>query len=106
MCCWSKKELLKRFLSREPVRKFNASNGHGRLPGGFGSEEAVIGNLFVRSQAAVPEDQLKATTDRKVKTAGLKYGMIVRRMDFPSTANFQELQNFARQMQKSGFSER
>lgn len=39
-----------------------------------------------------------------MKSAGLKYGLIVRRMDFPSTSNFQELQSLARQMQKSGFS--
>ncbi len=99
------KGVLKGFLlSREPVRKFNGSNGHGRLPGRFGSEEAVIGNLFVDAQGGVPEDQLKQRLIEKVKSAGLKYGLIVRRLDFPSTSNFQELQSFARQMQKSGFS--
>ncbi len=44
------KGVLKHFLlSRQPARTFNASNGHGRLPGAFGSEAAVIGNLFVQS---------------------------------------------------------
>lgn len=99
------KGVLKGFLlSREPVRKFNGSNGHGRLPGRFGTEEAVIGNLFVEAQGGVPEDQLEQRLIEKVKSAGLKYGLIVRRLDFPSTSNFQELQSFARQMQKSGFS--
>jgi TldD protein len=99
------KGVLKGFLlSREPVRKFNGSNGHGRLPGRFGSEEAVIGNIFVEAQGGVPDDQLRQRLIDKVKAAGLKYGMIVRRLDFPSTSNFQELQSLARQMQKSGFS--
>jgi hypothetical protein len=99
------KGVLKGFLlSRQPVRKFNGSNGHGRLPGRFGSEEAVIGNLFVEAQGGVPDDQLRQRLIEKVKSAGLKYGLIVRRLDFPSTSNFQELQSLARQMQKSGFS--
>jgi TldD protein len=32
----------------------------------------------------------------------LKYGLLIRRLDFPSTSNFQELQQLARQMQKTG----
>ena len=99
------KGVLKGFLlSRAPVRKFNGSNGHGRLPGRFGSEEAVIGNLFVQTEGGVPDDQLRQRLIDKVKSSGLKYGLIVRRLDFPSTSNFQELQSLARQMQKSGFS--
>ncbi len=97
------KGVLKTFLfSREPVRKFNASNGHGRLPGGFGSEAAAIGNLFVQTEGGVPDAQLKAKLLEKVKAAGLKYGLIIRRMDFPSTANFQELESLGRQLQKNG----
>ncbi|MGA8029167.1 MAG: metallopeptidase TldD-related protein [Bryobacteraceae bacterium] len=98
------KGTLKSFLfSREPVRTFNASNGHGRLPGGFGGEEAVIGNLFIQAQGSVSEAQLKAKLLQAVSAAGLKYGMIVRRIDFPSTADFEELQNLARQLQKNGY---
>lgn len=98
------KGVLKNFLlSRQPVRKFNGSNGHGRLPGRFGNQEAVIGNLFVEAQGGVPEERLRAQLMEKVKTAGLKYGLVIRRLDFPSTSNFQELQALARQMQKSGF---
>ncbi len=98
------KGVLKTFLfSREPVRKFASSNGHGRLPGGFGNASPVIGNLFVQTTGGVPENQLKAQLLEKVKTAGLQYGVIVRKLDFPSTANFQELESLARQAQKSGF---
>ncbi len=89
-------------LSREPVRNFSGSNGHGRLPGSFGSEQAVIGNLFVETAHPVPEARLKAQLLEKVKAAGLKYGLILRSLDFPSTATLGELQSMARQLQKSG----
>ena len=97
------KGVLKHFLfSREPVRNYNASNGHGRLPGAFGAEEAAIGNLFVHADETVPEAQMKAKLIESVKAAGLKYGMLIRKIDFPSTANFEELQTMARDLQKNG----
>lgn len=99
------KGTLKTFLmSREPVRNLNASNGHGRLPGAFGTQQAVIGNLFVRAEQTVPEAKMKALLMEKVKAAGLKYGLLIRRIDFPSNASFEELQSIARQMQQHGYS--
>jgi hypothetical protein len=99
------KGTLKGFLfSREPVRDFNASNGHGRLPGAYGSEQAVIGNLFVQADGGVAESNLKAMLLEKVKAAGLKYGMILRRLDFPSTATLDQLQSMSRQLTKNGYS--
>jgi TldD protein len=98
------KGTLKGFLfSRQPIRTFNASNGHGRLPGGFGAEAAVIGNLFVQADQTISEAQLKAKLLEKVKAAGLKYGVIIRSLDFPSTASLQELQSLARQLQRNGY---
>jgi predicted Zn-dependent protease len=97
------KGVLKNFLlSREPVRTFNASNGHGRLPGRFGSETAVIGNLFVQTEGGVSDAQLRAKLQERVKAAGLQYGLIIRRMDFPSTANLKELESLGRQLQQNG----
>ncbi len=90
-------------LSREPVRNFNASNGHGRLPGAYGAEQAVIGNLFVQSEQPVSEAELKAKLLQLAKAAGLKYAIVIRRLDFPSTASFSDLQNIARDMQKNGY---
>ncbi|HEX4750908.1 MAG TPA: metallopeptidase TldD-related protein [Bryobacteraceae bacterium] len=98
------KGTLKSFLfSRQPVRKFNSSNGHGRLPGSYGSEAAAIGNLFINADETVPEAKMKAKLMEAVKTAGLKYGILIRKMDFPSTANFGELQSMARDLQKNGY---
>jgi hypothetical protein len=98
------KGTLKGFLfSRQPVRTFDASNGHGRLPGAYGSEAAVIGNLFVEADQTVTEAQLKTKLLEEVKAAGLKYGVILRRLDFPSTASLPELQSMARQLQRNGY---
>jgi hypothetical protein len=98
------KGTLKGFLtSREPVRDFDASNGHGRLPAGYGSQEGVIGNLFVQTSQPTPEAQMKAKLLEKVKESGGKYGLLIRRIDFPFTANFDELQSLARQLQKNGY---
>jgi predicted Zn-dependent protease len=95
---------LKGFLfSREPVRNFNSSNGHGRLPGAYGSEQTAFGNLFIQAKGAVPEDALKAKLLEKVKANGLKFGLIIRRIDFPSTAGVEELQSLIRQLQKTGY---
>jgi len=98
------KGALKGFLaSREPVREYSASNGHGRLPGNYGSEAAVIGNLFVHADQTVSESQMKSKLIAMVKAAGLKYGLVIRRLDFPSTASLEELTSMARQLQKSGY---
>ncbi len=90
-------------LSRQPVRTFRQSNGHGRLPGPYGGEEATIGNLFVQVDHPTPESEMRGKLLEKVRTAGLKYGMIIRRLDFPSTATFEELRSLALQAQKSGY---
>jgi len=98
------KGTLKGFLtSRQPVREVDASNGHGRLPGGYGSQEGVIGSLFVQASEATPEAQMKAKLIEKVKASGGKFGLIVRRIDFPFTADFDELQSMAQQLQKNGY---
>ena len=81
-----------------------ASNGHGRLPGSWGSELAVTGNLFVEAAEKTKEKDMKAKLLEQVKTAGLKYGLLIRRLDFPSSANGEELQSMGRQLQKGGYS--
>jgi len=99
------KGVLKNYLaSREPVKAVAVSNGHGRLPGAFGSEQAVPGNLFVEATVTTKEKDMKSRLIDEVKAAGLKYGLLIRRLDFPSTAGGDELQSMGRQLQKSGYS--
>ena len=97
------KGTLKGFLlSRQPVRTFNASNGHARLPGAWGAELPVFGNVFVNASQTVPESQMRAKLIEKIKAAGLKYGVVIRRLDFPSTADIEELKAMVAQLRKGG----
>ncbi len=86
------KGVLKSFLlTRQPVHGFSASNGHARLPGAFGAATASIGNLFVSSSETMPAGDLKKKLIELVKARGLSYGIVVRKMDYPSTASLDEL---------------
>ena len=99
------KGVMKAFLaSREPVKNIKVSNGHGRLPGPWGVELAVTSNLFVDASEKTPEKEMKAKLIEKAKAAGLKYGMLIRRLDYPSSATTDELQSMGRQLQKGGVS--
>ena len=99
------KGVLKGFLaSREPVKSITVSNGHGRLPGPWGSELAVPSNLFIEASETTKESEMKAKLLERVKAAGLKYGILIRRLDFPSSASGEELQSMGRQLQKGGYS--
>ncbi len=86
------KGILKGFLlTRQPVHGFSASNGHARLPGRFGAATAGVGNLFVSSSESMPAAGLKKKLIELVQARGLAYGLVVRKMDYPSTASIDEL---------------
>jgi TldD protein len=57
----------------------------------------------VQADQSTPEAQMKSKLIDRVKAAGLKYGMIIRRLDFPSTAGGEEIQGIGREMQKNGY---
>jgi hypothetical protein len=77
-------------LTRQPVRGFDASNGRARLPGAFGASTATFGNLFVRSSETVPAADLKKKLIELCTARSKPYGVIVRKMDFPSSASLDE----------------
>jgi predicted Zn-dependent protease len=95
---------LKTFLlTRQPVRgSFEGSNGRARVPGAFGANAAAITNLFVRSSETVKSDELKARLLKMVQDRGKPYGIIVRKMDFPTTAPVEELRRRFMSAQQSG----
>lgn len=98
------KGVLRNFLlTRQPVGQFTTSNGHGRLPGLYGAQLPVLGNLFVEASQTVPESQMKTKLLEKVKQAGLSYGILVRRLDFPLAGNIRELQGMVHEMQSVGY---
>ena len=77
-------------LTRQPVRGFEGSNGRARLPGSFGAAAAGVSNLFVRSSESVPAAELKKKLVELIQARGKPYGILVRKMDFPSTASLDE----------------
>jgi len=86
------KGVLKTFLlTRQPAAGFSGSNGRARLPGSFGANGAAISNLFVRATETVPVPDLKKKLIEMCKQRNKPYGLIVRRMDFPSSASLEEI---------------
>jgi predicted Zn-dependent protease len=85
------KGVLKNYLlTRQPVRGYETSNGHARLPGSFGAGSATIGNLFVSTSEPVPVAELRKKLIELCRTRNKPYAMVVRKMDFPSTAGMDE----------------
>jgi TldD protein len=78
------------FLTRQPMRGYTRSNGHARLPANFGTEGAAASNLFVRARKTTPLPKLKKKMLDLCKARGKSYGIIVRKMDFPSSASVDE----------------
>lgn len=77
-------------LTRQPVRGFEGSNGRARMPGGFGASTASISNLFVRASETAPVAELKKKLLELCAARGKPYGILVRKMDYPSSASFEE----------------
>jgi predicted Zn-dependent protease len=79
------KGVLKGFLmTREPVKGIEGSNGRARLPSGAGNSGAAISNLFVSSSDAVPAEDLKKKLIDLIQQRSKPYGILIRKMDFPS----------------------
>jgi len=96
------KGVLKSFLlTRQPVHGFEGSNGRARMPGRGGASVAGIGNLIVTSSGSVPAADLKGKLIELMRTRNKPYGMVVRKMDFPSTATTEEAQRVMESQQGS-----
>jgi len=86
------KGILKNFLlTRQPVTGFAESNGRAQLPGAFGADGATISNLLVTAAQTVPVSDLKKQLIQICQARNQAYGILVRKMDFPSTAPVDEL---------------
>jgi predicted Zn-dependent protease len=88
------KGVLKNYLlTRQPVRGYEGSNGRARLPGAFGTNTATISNLFVSSNETMPVAELRKKMIELIKTRNKSYGIVVRKMDFPSSAGPGEIRS-------------
>jgi hypothetical protein len=86
------KGVLKNYLlTRQPVRGYSSSNGRARMPGSYGASTAGFSNLFVRASETVPVAELKKKLIELCQARGKSYGIIVRKMDFPSSASYEEV---------------
>ena len=86
-----KGELKTFLLTRQPVAGFTASNGRARLPGAFGSATAAISNLFVRADKSSSRADLRKKLIEICQARNQKYSIVVRKLDFPSSAAADEL---------------
>ena len=89
-------------LTRQPVKGFDGSNGHARLPGGSGARTAAFSNLFVRSTESVKGEELKKRLLEMCKQRNKPYGIIVRKMDYPSSAAVDEVRRIMTGISQSG----
>jgi TldD protein len=85
------KGVLKDFLrTRQPVRGYNDSNGRARLTANYGAETPVPTNLLIKARETSSIADLKKKLIDLIDQRGLPYGIIVRKMDFPSSASIDE----------------
>ncbi len=97
------KGLLKGYLlTREPVRGFEGSNGRARMPGNYGSSAAGISNLLVTSSLTVPASDLKKKLIEMIVARSKPYGILVRKMDYPSSASVEEARRLISGAQSGG----
>jgi hypothetical protein len=89
-------------LTRQPVKGFDGSNGHARLPGNSGAHSATFSNLFVKSSESVKSAELKNRLIEMCKQRNKPYGIIVRKMDYPSSAAMDEVRRIMSGIAQSG----
>ncbi|MGH9628486.1 MAG: metallopeptidase TldD-related protein, partial [Bryobacteraceae bacterium] len=92
--------------TRQPVKNFEASNGRARMPGPFGARTAAISNLFIEASTSVPFEELKQQLIKICQERGKPYGLVVRKMDYPSSADRGEIRRIAALAARSGGSRR
>jgi len=94
---------LKNYLmTRVPVRGQETSNGRARLPGLFGAHTARISNLTVRATQGQPLASLKERLITMIRQQNKPYGLLVRKMDFPSAGSIEDLRRLSARMARMG----
>ncbi len=90
------KGILKHYLlTRQPVKGAARSNGRARLPGRFGAKSAAFSNLFVSASNTLSPAALRRRLLELSQQRGQPFGLLIRKLDFPSTARLSELRQLA-----------
>jgi hypothetical protein len=85
------KGVLKDFLrTRQPVHGYSDSNGRAGISGSFGAEVPTPTNLLIKSSETSSVADLRKKMIDLCEQRGLPYGIVVRKLDFPSTAPLDE----------------
>jgi predicted Zn-dependent protease len=90
------KGVLKNMLAtRQPLKDRTESNGRARLFGNFGANAPAFGNLIVHANNSTTLPELKRRLIELSQQRNAPYALLVRKMDFPSTASTAEYQRIA-----------
>lgn len=95
-------ELRYMLTTRQPVKGMPGTTGRARLPGAFGVKTPRISNLIVDAREAVPLAELRK---RLLAMAGQQqkpYGLVVRKMDFPSAGSVDDLRRLGQRVARTG----
>ena len=88
--------VLKGFLlTRQPAKGHSGSNGRARLPGRFGAKAASFGNLFISASETVSVPALRRRLMEICEQRNKPYGIVIRKLDFPSSASLGELRRLS-----------
>jgi hypothetical protein len=93
-------------LTRQPVRGYEGSNGRARLPGAFGAKTALFSNLFVKAKQTVPAAELKKRFLDLLKQREKPFGIVLRKLDYPSTLTQNEIRRLSQASSQRGGSAR
>jgi hypothetical protein len=74
-------KLLTLLTSRTPSQKDQVSNGHARRTADGGAFHGSATNLFVNARGATSRKALEAKLVSEARAEGLKYGIVIRRLD-------------------------
>lgn len=97
------KGVLKALLTtRQPVKGMDGPNGRSRLPGAFGLKIPRISNLFVQAAVTESEAALKKRLVDLAVQMGREYGIVIRKLDFPSFGSIDDLRQSAAQAGRGG----
>ncbi len=97
------KGILKNFLmTRQPAKGLEGSNGRARLRGNFAANAAASGNLFVRAAESCSLVDLQKKLMDLCRQRGKPYGLLVRKMDFPSSASLATVRRLMDSMAQDG----
>jgi TldD protein len=89
-------------VTRQPVRGVDVSNAHARLPGNFGVRQPRISNLVVSASQSAPLADLKARLIEMIRSRGKPYGLLVRKMDFPTNGSINDLRRLSQRAARAG----